>query len=749
MQKILLQTLLMLFVSLSIKAQDPYQPEINKIAHSEGQYKAHKYQFGLEKNIHTDNYDLNTVEFHWTVDPAIRYIAGVITYQFTPLDNNFTSIYFDFLDNMTVNSVTQNGNPLTFSFPNSQELKIDFPAVQAQGVMTSIVIDYEGIPANVGFGSYATTTVCSGTVNAMWTLSEPYGAMTWWPSKMDLNDKIDEINIFVTTPNAYRVASNGLLVSENTIGANTTFHWRHQYPIPAYLIAIAVAEYDVYTDVVNLIRGGTIDVLNYVYPCNYATAQTQTPFTADAMNLYIDLFGSYSFANEKYGHANFGWGGGMEHSTMSFMGGFSQGLIAHELAHQWFGDQITCGSWEDIWLNEGFATYLDGLTFEHGLRSSSWQSWKQGRINYVTGSTSGSVWVDDTTSVSRIFNGRYSYAKGAMLLHMLRWKLGDTNFFAGINNYLQDPQLAYGYAHTSDLKAHLEAASGINLTEFFNDWFYGQGWPTYDVKWGNNGNQVNIQINQTSSHASVSFFEMPVPIQFSDGTNQQTVILDHTFDGQIFSAVLPFTPTSASFDPELWLLSKNSITYEAALPISLVNFSAEAINEDKIRLQWQSLSESNTAVFVIERSLNARKFEKIGEVNAVGYSSEKQTYSFLDESFESITPWLYYRLKITDTDGSYTYTPIQKVNINTQQIFNLSPNPTLGRTNLTLTQPITHISTIHIINQLGQTMIKKEISPSDGLMIKLDTRILPAGIYTVTISSNGYSLGAGQRLVVN
>jgi aminopeptidase N len=187
------------------------------------------------------------------------------------------------------------------------------------------------------------------------------------------------------------------------------------------------------------------------------------------MNLYADLFEPYPYADEKYGHAEFGWGGGMEHTTVSFMGGLGRGLIAHELGHQWFGDKVTCGSWQDVWLNEGFATYLAGMVIENLDGEADFRSWKQDQISSVTYYPDGSVYIpaQDTTSVNRIFSSRLSYNKGSMVLHMLRKKLGDAVFFQGLREYLDDPNLAYGYAKTPDLMQHLESASGEDLTEFF------------------------------------------------------------------------------------------------------------------------------------------------------------------------------------------------------------------------------------------------------------------------------------------
>src|SRR5690606_1979392 len=141
------------------------------------------------------------------------------------------------------------------------------------------------------------------------------------------------------------------------------------------------------------------------------------------------LIGPYPFPSEKYGHAQFSWPGGMEHQTMSFMGNFAFELIAHELIHQWFGNMVTCGSWQDIFLNEGFATYLTGVCVENLLEEQWWDRWKSVRKDIVFEKPDGSIFVSDTTEVPVIFNGRLTYTKGAYLLHMLRWILGDESFF--------------------------------------------------------------------------------------------------------------------------------------------------------------------------------------------------------------------------------------------------------------------------------------------------------------------------------
>jgi aminopeptidase N len=520
---------------------------------------AHAKQHSLQKifkgsNTYAgQNIDIVYTRMHWNINPSVKYISGVITPYFKCL-SDLNKINFEKDAALIVDSVIYHGNAISHADSINMLLNIYFPAVIASGTIDSVSIYYHGAPSASGFGSFEQSTHNGSPI--IWTLSEPYGAHEWWPSKNDLSDKIDSIDVFVTCPAGNRAASNGVLVNIDTTGQNLTYHWEHRYPIATYLVAIAVTNYIAYSDYVAL-TNATVEVLNYVFPEDSTYAKSKTPSVIQSMQLYSQLFIDYPYADEKYGHAQFGWGGGMEHQTMSFMGGFSHALIAHELAHQWFGDMVTCGSWHDIWLNEGFATYLTGLTYEAAPNLPYWENWKAQIINSVTSDPGGSVYCDDTTSVGRIFDGRLSYNKGAYVLHMLRWVLGDSAFFAGIRNYLLDPNLTFGYAHTSDLKAHLEGNTGISLNEFFNDWYYGQGYPFYTFRYEQKSNNLlEITVNQTPSHNSVSFFEMPLPfkVYFPDGTDT-TYILSNTSNGQVFQlSTKSMMPDSIKFDPDRHIL---------------------------------------------------------------------------------------------------------------------------------------------------------------------------------------------------
>jgi aminopeptidase N len=520
-----------------------------------------------ERSVYaTDNYDLKYYRFEWSIDPAVYAIKGTVIPYFEVVSDGMSEINFDLSNALKIDSIVWRGKKLEFSQPGAFTLNIKFPSVLPKASLDSIRITYGGEPPSGGFGSYIQGT--HGAEPVIWTLSEPFGSQDWWPCKNGLDDKIDSIDVIVTTPEKYRAASNGTLVNELTVnGGFKKYHWKHRYAIAPYLVAIAVTNYATYTDNVTLSDGKVMPMLNYVYPENLDQAKLGTAQNVKVLQYFDSLFVSYPFKNEKYGHAQFGWGGGMEHQTMSFVINYGWGLLAHELAHQWFGDLVTCGSWEDIWLNEGFATYLEGLSRERFPQApNDWLNWKVGRINSIVSVANGSVKVDNVGSVNRIFDSRLSYNKGSYLLHMLRWKIGDADFFKACRNYLNDR--SYKYATTPMFKSHLEKVANQDLTEFFKDWYEGQGYPIYQVSWDQANGNVRIRIKQTTSNASVSFFEMPVEIKLSGDSKEKTIRLDHTINGQIYDIPVDFMVTKLEFDPSKWLISKSSVTKEVISPSS-------------------------------------------------------------------------------------------------------------------------------------------------------------------------------------
>ena len=627
--------LLLLLFSITFSFSQSNENEKDEIVNAEMKSAASIMEFAINPN--TTNYDITYHKLELTVDPAVYFISGKITTTFTAL-SNMNSITFDMANELTVSLVKKNGVNLTFSESGNNELIINFPSAIANGTSATVEITYSGVPPVSGFSAFASET--HNGVPVMWTLSEPFGAKDWWPCKQDLNDKINSVDVYVTAPSTYTVASNGLQISQVTLGGNKTTRFQHNYPIPAYLIAFAVTNYSIVTQTAGT-APNDFPIINYIYPETLTpSVQNQLAQTPLIMNLFETLFEVYPFHNEKYGHAQFGWGGGMEHTTVSFMNNFSRGLIAHELAHQWFGDKITCGTWKDIWLNEGFATYLASLVIENFDGNAAFITDKTNMINNITSQIGGAVYLTDTEAlnVGRIFSSRLSYNKGAMVLNMLRLKMGDTMFFQALKNYLADTDLAFKYAVTSDLKSHLEAVYGSSLTEFFNDWIFNQGYPTYTItaqNWG--AGQAKIIVNQTQSHTSVSFFEMPIPIRLI-GAGGQTfdTILENTTNNQEFIISVPFAITNVFFDPEKDIISKNNTATLANESFELENAITVYPNpvKDELHIQLPSNITINS----------------VSLFNGIGQKVLEN--SSIDFSVSTLSSGIYY-VKIETSEGSF------------------------------------------------------------------------------------------------
>ncbi len=552
--------LCLMLISLDLSAQLPvdYCKQVNEIALFE--QMAHQRLAGGNTSNTTassNNYDVKYYRCEWEVNPAVRYINGRVTVYFT-VTSTTNNIQIDLMNPLVVDSVKQHNILLTKQHI-SNVLTVNFISTINTGVLDSITIFYQGVPPNTGFGSFIQDQHAGTPV--MWSLSEPYGARDWWPCKNGLDDKADSIDIIVTNPAAYKAAANGLLQTETLVAGGTkkATYWKHRYPIASYLVCFAVTNYSVFNNSV-VLGSTTLPMQTFCYPESLVSFQNGTQNVLNAMQLFHNNFGDYPFIKEKYGHVQFGWGGGMEHQTATFVVSIDESLCAHELGHQWFGDKITCGSWEDIWLNEGFATFLAAFYMENKYPANILNS-RKNVINNITSALGGSVWVNDTTSVGRIFDGRLSYNKGSYLLYMLRWKLGDVAFFNALRQYQKDPAVIYGFAKTDDLRRNLEQVSGQNLTEFFKDWFKGQGYPSYNVQWAQMGtSMVQIKMNQTTSHASVDFFELPVALKFKNATQEKTVVVDNKTNGEVFVQNIGFIADTVLIDPEYWLVTKNNTT---------------------------------------------------------------------------------------------------------------------------------------------------------------------------------------------
>ncbi|MFT5877659.1 MAG: aminopeptidase N [Dokdonia sp.] len=546
--KYILSSVFVLFTFIGF-SQFVDSSELESIAKSE---MTHANNRTARIAVLSDSIDVIYHDINWTVNPGDGIIAGEVFTRFIVGQSNINQLFFDLSDGLTVDSVKYHGNSIPFARPGNAVLEINLTSSVLANMTDSVSVFYNGTPTD------AFVTDSHGSQNApeAWTISEPYGAREWWPCKDQLNDKIDSMDIHVTTSLGNKAGSLGLLTGIDTIGSEVTYHWKHRFPVTPYLVSIAVTNYLEFTNYVH-IGQDSFPVVNYVYPESFSYAESQVNRISRFFELFDSLFIPYPFMAEKYGHCETSIGGGMEHQTMSTMGSFSDDLMAHELAHQWFGDYTTCASWEELWLNEGFATYLTGLSRERYNLPASWDDWKRGKINNITSQSDGSVFVTDTNTFWRLFDSRLTYDKGSYVLHMLRWKLGDNAFFTGVQNYLNDSKVKFGFTKNEYLITHLEATSGQDLTEFFADWFYGEGYPTYQITLAGVAPDYAVRISQTTSHPSVNFFEMPVEIRLQGSGLDTLMRFENTENNQWFDFTLNKNIAVASFDPNRWLIMRS------------------------------------------------------------------------------------------------------------------------------------------------------------------------------------------------
>ena len=497
--------LLYLLLAAPLMAQTPYNLDIFKLATQEK--KNFSGNFSALQNT-SPFIDLIYARAEWQLNPSIRYIQGKVTYYFKALHFQTDTLSFDLNNALQIDSISQDNVPITYTHTNNV-LKISTRLLSPENI-DSVSICYQGIPPNSGFGSFSQGQTPGG-LPVMWTLSEPYGAADWWPTRLNLGEKLDSIDMIIHTPVGFLASGNGILATTYSGDNGIYHHWKHRHPIATYLIGTSIAPFIALTNLVQL-RTALLPVVNYVYPENEQQWRDAAQYERQMLQFYDSLLIPYPFSDEKYGHAQFGWGGGMEHQTMSSMSDPGEGLMAHELAHQWFGNHVTCGSWSDIWLNEGFATYFTGVYYERFF-PQDFKAWKQAQTSNILQQAGGSVFVYDTSQVGQIFDGRLSYAKGAMVLHMLRKQIGDNAFFGSLRHYLSTDGIAGASARTSDLIHILEEQSGQSLQNFFDDWIFGQGYPKITVSQQRFPDGiVSINCAQTASMPNNGPYQVRIPL---------------------------------------------------------------------------------------------------------------------------------------------------------------------------------------------------------------------------------------------
>ena len=540
-----------LLVSSFISAQQEYKPWIK------GEQERYSRLIQLSK-IHypgDNSIDVTYYGIKLKVTYSPQYISGSVIINIKADSSSINACSIDLQNVLTVDSVLLNGTPTTFIHSNNK-IDIDLDRNYSLDETFSLEIFYQGVPGSSGFGSFEFST--HGGNPIIWTLSEPYGAPDWFPCKDTPADKADSSDVWITVADNLIPVSNGTLQEIINNGDGThTYYWKNHSPISQYLISMAISNYLQYDTYFHYGENDSMLISHYIYQESFNSIKQFLDETDDMMTVFSDRYGLYPFINERYGHAEIGGFTSMEHQTCTSMGFWGTGVVSHELAHQWFGDKITCKDWHHIWLNEGFATYSEAVYLEAKYGAASYNVQIQIEMNSAK-NAQGSIWVQNINSVGQIFSGSRSYAKGACVLHMLRGIVGDSTFFNIMKTYANDPSFAYGVATTEDFQAVAENISGLDLEYFFQEWIYKVNYPKYTVHWSKNNlsgetYEVNINIMQ-NVNTDPSFFTMPVKVKVNTSSGDTVVTLFNNVQNQDFQFEVNGNPTSINFDYGNWIL---------------------------------------------------------------------------------------------------------------------------------------------------------------------------------------------------
>ena len=490
--------------------------------------------------------------------PNSQSVTGSVTVTGKSLVAGFQHLVLDLAANMNV-SLVQRGTT-TLAYARNGDL-LDITLDQAFGVdqTFTVKVTYNGVPLASGFGSinwrkYPFTQ--PGT--AVSTLSEPEGARTWWPCKDRPDDKAT-VEMWWTVPGAWTATGNGvLLATVNKSGNRKQYQWRATDPLTTYLVAASATAYAKFSQTYTTLTGGTMPIDHYVYNEDLADAQVSFSALPSMITFYAQTFGEYPFVEDKYGMTEFVWGGAMEHTTNTSYGfqlidgghGYDF-VVAHELAHQWWGDAVSPRTWSDIWLNEGFATYSEALWAEHLNGPTGYQNYMN---SFWRSSFSGPVY--DPIDLF----GSTVYDKGGWVQHMLRRVVGDTDFFATMRDWYTIHDNAS--ADTAQYQGLHEARYGGSLDWFFQQWVYGTGQPAYEYGFSSadvGGGVFRNYIRVRQTQASGILYTMPVDLTLvtGGGSEIRTVWNDALDQDFVLDTTGPLT--DADLDQKDWIL-KSSVT---------------------------------------------------------------------------------------------------------------------------------------------------------------------------------------------
>ncbi len=558
---------LILIVSIATAQQHPCAK--SKIHHNHATQKNFLIQQLQNSNSLLNQYDVKFHHLNLNLERNTTYISGYVRTLAKVTSTQLDSFAFVLHQNHIIDSVYINGVKENNIVKMDSLVKVKITTPVLQNNLIDVYIYYHGTaPSLTGAlgNGFDTGTSPSWGNEVTWSLSQTRGAYHWWPCKQDLRDKIDSAWIFVTSDSTNMVGSNGVLTNVVTIGNKKRYEWKTKYPIDYYLISVAVAKYKPYIIYAKpqYLVNDSILILNYIYdnainnPFFTSIQKVQLDKIKSIIEFLSNMYGMYPFYKEKYGHSMAPIGGGMEHQTMTTIGFFDFQINAHELGHQWWGNLVTCKTWGDIWINEGFASYTEHLTNQY-LEPSNFMSNLNSVHNNIMSQPDGSIYFTgiDTADDNRIFDGRLTYDKGGAIIHTLRFVINnDSLFFNGLRNFLNTYK--FSTATAMDFKSSFEAYTGQNLTQFFDQWYFGEGYPTFNVKWNYFNDTLIIQSTQTTSKpSSVPLFITPIEYKLLRTTGGDTIIrVMQSNSTETYTLIVKGNVTGIQVDPNNWIINK-------------------------------------------------------------------------------------------------------------------------------------------------------------------------------------------------
>lgn len=490
-------------------------------------------------------------------DPALQTVSGTSSLTLSWRRSPPGRIAIDMAESLNARAVSLDGKPAVFAHQGAT-LLISLPPGPWAGHEHVLRISYAGRP-NPRYLHFH--TVAGRPAIASYGL--PFSAMQWWPTLDEPGLKAAGADILVTAPKGTMAVSNGTLIGVDRLpDGRSRFHWSEPSPIYADMISVAIGAYDVINAEYHSERGRRVTLRYYVYPADKTRAEAEFAIVPGVLRVYESLFGPYPFAREKYGIAEVPFPSFREHQTVPSLGrGLILGtspvwdlhdvanVIAHDMAHQWFGDSLTPRQWSDVWLNEGFANYAVALWHE---RQGGEAAYRRFMRSLDTGSFPGPVHIAPDRPTDELLTYT-TFNKGAWVLHMLRHVMGDRSFFAALRDYAQANR--GGLVDTGTWRAACERAYGHPLGWFFDEWVYGQGRPALRMDWnvGSRGGvlELRVSIEQTQPGA---VFTMPLDLEWTAAGRsvRRTVWLRQR--RQKWNLVIPAPPSNVVVDPHHWVL---------------------------------------------------------------------------------------------------------------------------------------------------------------------------------------------------